>query len=56
MMTDQKRPYYDAEKAAQRRAARIAALKRALGFGTATVAKPSDETMKRLSNELKSAQ
>lgn len=48
MTTEPKRPYYNAEAAAKRRAERIAKLKQALGFGKAIVVKPSDETMKRL--------
>lgn len=54
-MTEPKRPYYDSEAAEKRRAERIAKLKQALGFGKAILVKPSDETMKRLNNELKSA-
>lgn len=51
----QPRPYYDAKAAAARRAERIAKLKRELGFGTAVVLPVSDETMKRLNNELKAS-
>lgn len=39
------RPYYDREAAARRRAARLAKLKQAWGFGTAIVKRPSDATM-----------
>lgn len=59
MNTEPKRPYYDFEAADRRRAARIAAERpkwaQAFGFGTAIVRRPSDEMMKRLDHELKSA-
>lgn len=55
MTEPKKRPYYDAESADRRRAERIAKLKQALGFGTAVILPVSDETMKRLNNELKPA-
>lgn len=58
-MIEPKRPYYDAEAADRRQRARLAAERqkwaRAFGFGTAIVRRPSDETMKRLANEFKSA-
>lgn len=59
MNDEPKRPYYDFEAAYRRQRARLAAERQkwaqAFGFGTAIVRRPSDETMKRLDHELKSA-